>query len=83
MQLFFGLYLTRSRNRVFSVRPTMTETTALGAAIAAGCADGINVWDINKVQPAPSDVFQPLMSEKGKILVIFNVIKITATKTFF
>ncbi|XP_065199681.1 glycerol kinase 3-like [Planococcus citri] len=44
------------------VRPTMTETTALGAAIAAGCAEGIKIWDLNKVQPTPSDTFHPLIS---------------------
>ena len=29
------------------VRPKMRETTALGAAVAAGAAKGINVWDLN------------------------------------
>ena len=47
------------------VRPTMTETTALGAAIAAGCAEGIKIWDLNKVQPTPSDTFHPLISTSG------------------
>jgi len=28
------------------VRPSMSETTALGAAMAAGQAEGIEVWDI-------------------------------------
>lgn len=47
----------------------MAETTALGAAIAAGMADGIKVWDINRVQPTPNDVFHPLISENGKLFV--------------
>lgn len=29
------------------LRPEMRETTALGAAMAAGAAKGINVWDLN------------------------------------
>ncbi|XP_062861708.1 glycerol kinase-like isoform X2 [Trichomycterus rosablanca] len=29
------------------VRPTMSETTALGAAMAAGSAEGVNVWSLN------------------------------------
>ncbi|XP_049341347.1 glycerol kinase isoform X2 [Astyanax mexicanus] len=29
------------------VRPSMSETTALGAAMAAGAAEGVNVWSIN------------------------------------
>lgn len=44
----------------------MAETTALGAAIAAGCAEGIKIWDLNKVQPTPSDEFHPLVSDNGK-----------------
>lgn len=51
----------------------MAETTALGAAIAAGMADGIKVWDVNCVQPAPNDVFHPLISENGKF---FDFIKL-------
>uniref|UniRef100_H3DKE5 glycerol kinase n=1 Tax=Tetraodon nigroviridis TaxID=99883 RepID=H3DKE5_TETNG len=29
------------------VRPTMSETTALGAAMAAGAAEGVNVWSLS------------------------------------
>uniref|UniRef100_A0A671WXB7 glycerol kinase n=1 Tax=Sparus aurata TaxID=8175 RepID=A0A671WXB7_SPAAU len=29
------------------VRPTMSETTALGAAMAAGAAEGVEVWNLN------------------------------------
>lgn len=47
----------------------MTETTALGAAIAAGCAEGIKIWDLNKVQPTPSDTFHPLISTNGINLI--------------
>lgn len=45
------------------VRPLMTEATALGAAIAAGSAEGIEVWDLHEVQSVPSDVFKPAISE--------------------
>ena len=45
----------------------MTETTALGAAIAAGAADGIGLWD-TKTKKESSDVslFQPKLDESGK-----------------
>lgn len=33
----------------FTVRPTMTETTALGAAMAAGNAEGIDVWSLDSL----------------------------------
>ncbi|KAM9710704.1 glycerol kinase 3-like isoform 2-T2 [Menidia menidia] len=33
-----------------SVRPTMSETTALGAAMAAGAAEGVNVWNLSPGQ---------------------------------
>ncbi|XP_030763025.1 glycerol kinase-like isoform X2 [Sitophilus oryzae] len=45
------------------VRPTMLETTALGAAIAAGCAPGVEVWDPRKIVATPNDVFKPSISE--------------------
>ncbi|CAG5865877.1 unnamed protein product [Menidia menidia] len=32
------------------VRPTMSETTALGAAMAAGAAEGVNVWNLSPGQ---------------------------------
>ncbi|XP_076262781.1 glycerol kinase 3-like isoform X3 [Rhynchophorus ferrugineus] len=48
------------------VRPTMLETTALGAAIAAGSAQGVEVWDAKKIQATPNDIFVPSISENGK-----------------
>ncbi|XKL68108.1 hypothetical protein PGB90_003599 [Kerria lacca] len=54
------------------VRPIMTETTALGAAIAAGSAEGIKVWDVDKVQPSPSDVFHPLISKNERDLKYYK-----------
>ncbi|KAK4317811.1 hypothetical protein Pmani_011135 [Petrolisthes manimaculis] len=41
------------------VRPSMTETTALGAAMAAGAAEGIGVWDLTKLKPLTTDDFTP------------------------
>ncbi|CAH0545806.1 unnamed protein product [Brassicogethes aeneus] len=48
------------------VRPTMLETTCLGAAIAAGMADGIQVWNLDKIQSAPNDTFCPSLSENAR-----------------
>lgn len=45
------------------VRPTMLETTALGAAIAAGNAKSIEVWDLDSLQAVPNDTFIPTLSE--------------------
>lgn len=45
------------------VRPLMAETTALGAAMAAGNAKGIEVWDLESVVQVPSDTFQPSVTE--------------------
>jgi glycerol kinase len=44
----------------------MTETTALGAAMAAGSAEGIGVWDLTNIQSAGNDTFRPAISEDGK-----------------
>lgn len=43
----------------------MAETTSLGAAIAAGNANGIDVWNMDNVQAVPSDTFEPSISEDG------------------
>lgn len=47
----------------------MAETTALGAAMAAGSAEGIQVWDLQRESPDSviSDSFQPSISEDGNI----------------
>lgn len=44
------------------IRPQMLETTALGAAVAAGVAKGIEVWsveEIQKIATVVSDTFEP------------------------
>ena len=47
----------------------MPETTALGAAMAAGAAEGVNVWSLNEGDLATitTDTFTPSITEKGKI----------------
>lgn len=45
----------------------MAETTALGAAMAAGAADGINVWDLDNLQPTPNSIFNPIITEEGVV----------------
>ncbi|XP_076391014.1 glycerol kinase 3 isoform X2 [Megachile rotundata] len=48
------------------VRPLMCETTALGAAIAAGSADGIRKWDMKMDGAVPSDTFLTSISENER-----------------
>ena len=45
----------------------MTETTALGAAMAAGAAEGIGVWNIDEGQATTitTDVFTPAVTQSG------------------
>ncbi|TRY63039.1 hypothetical protein TCAL_00329 [Tigriopus californicus] len=45
-------------------RPSMAETTALGAAVAAGIADGIDVWDLQSLGEVSFDTFYPKISEE-------------------
>lgn len=49
------------------VRPKMRETTALGAAIAAGFASGVwkNFEELKEVNTAAQTVFEPKMEEKA------------------
>lgn len=51
------------------VRPSMLESTALGAAMAAGMAEGIDIWKLNEDQindNATADVFVPSISESDR-----------------
>lgn len=56
---------TRVNSTCFAVRPDMAETTALGAAMAAGFAEGIKVWDLEQLQPTPNDTFNPVITDEG------------------
>ncbi|CAG5127904.1 unnamed protein product [Candidula unifasciata] len=51
------------------VRPAMTESTALGAAIAAGSAEGVGVWRLEQEVSSigTSDVFEPTISLQERI----------------
>lgn len=45
----------------------MPDITALGAAMAAGHAEGIDVWDLEgeEVETVPSDTFLPTTTPEG------------------
>lgn len=43
----------------------MVETTALGAAMAAGAAEGIAVWDLDALTPLATDTFRPAILHNG------------------
>lgn len=45
----------------------MTETTALGAAMMAGMAEGVNVWDLDNTPKVIYDTYYPSISEDGKV----------------
>lgn len=55
----------------------MVETTALGAAMAAGHAEGVRVWDLDNMQPTLSDTFYPVITEEGKLITLKKQIKQT------
>lgn len=46
----------------------MPETTALGAAMAAGAAEGVGVWSLDSkdLSNITTDTFNPCIREKGK-----------------
>ncbi len=45
------------------IRPSVAETAALGAAIAAGSAERIAVWDTENVGESSKDTFMPRLTE--------------------
>ena len=51
----------------------MPETTALGAAMAAGAAEGVNIWSLDEEQLAniTTDTFIPSVAKKGKLNFVF------------
>lgn len=53
---------------VCPVKATMPETTALGAAMAAGAAEGVNVWNLSAAHlPASTTVtYQPQINPEGQ-----------------
>lgn len=54
---------------MFIVKSTANDVSSLGAAMMAGQAKGINVWDLNKEQYSTENVgetFMPSTSIEGK-----------------
>uniref|UniRef100_A0A8C1M6A3 glycerol kinase n=1 Tax=Cyprinus carpio TaxID=7962 RepID=A0A8C1M6A3_CYPCA len=49
------------------VKPSMPETTALGAAMAAGAAEGVSVWSLNPedLTEVTSEKFEPQINPEG------------------
>lgn len=55
----------------------MAETTSLGAAMAAGNAQGVGVWDLDNIQSVPSDEFVPAITEnRTRLLTVTTFYKI-------
>ncbi len=52
---------------LFTVKPSMPETTALGAAMAAGAAEGVSVWSLNPedLTEVTSEKFEPQINPEG------------------
>jgi glycerol kinase len=54
------------------VRPSMPETTALGAAVAAGVSEGINVWNLHSTVDSvdsldsTADIFSPSIPQSSR-----------------
>lgn len=51
-----------------TVRSTMPDITALGVAMVAGHAEGIDVWNLEgeEVEIVPTDTFLPTTTPEGK-----------------
>lgn len=49
------------------MKPSMPETTALGAAMAAGAAEGVSVWSLNPedLSEVTSEKFEPQINTEG------------------
>lgn len=62
--------MRRTSAYVSAVRPSMPETTALGAAIAAGVAEGIDIWNLDSTLnnvDATADIFTPSIPESSEL----------------
>lgn len=57
-------------SHVTPVRPTMSETTALGAAMAAGAAEGVNVWSLSSshLPKVTCEAYEPQINLDGEEL---------------
>ena len=77
---YFHVIVTVQSNP-FTVRPTMSEMTALGVAMAAGLAEGVNAWHVEKGESNEDRMqrFTPKISSDGKsalLCVQFDVMLI-------
>lgn len=54
-----------------TVRSSMPDITALGAAMAAGHAEGIDAWEFEgeEVDSVPTDTFLPTTTPEGNNIV--------------
>ena len=65
--------MTHQHVFLFPVVPSMVETTALGAAMAAGAAEGIGVWDMKSASSTIGVTqYKPDMPEKRKQNIFFT-----------
>lgn len=57
------------------IRAELQDITALGAAMIAGQAKGIDVWDLNDefVDTVPTHTFLPTTTENGKCVFVIPV----------
>lgn len=57
-------------SRVGPVRPTMSETTALGVAMAAGAAEGVDVWNLSSshLPKVTCETYEPQINLHGEEL---------------
>uniref|UniRef100_A0A8C9NFK4 Probable glycerol kinase n=1 Tax=Serinus canaria TaxID=9135 RepID=A0A8C9NFK4_SERCA len=55
------------------VKPSMAETTALGAAMAAGAAEGVEVWSLNPrdLTAVTWERFEPQINPEGKTFLCY------------
>lgn len=68
---------------LIKVRSAIPDITALGAAMAAGQADGIGVWELegeDEVETVPTDTYLPTTTPEGiliqqKIQIILYLVK--------
>lgn len=65
------------------VKPSMPETTALGAAMAAGAAEGVGVWSLNldDLTAVTCECFEPKINPEGKEETKFDISFIRCTLT--
>lgn len=75
VRLYIRIYINTSKCAdiesklyLFTVKPSMPETTALGAAMAAGAAEGVSVWSLNPedLTEVTSERFEPQINPEGK-----------------